>query len=156
MFGAILGKNKEESGEDKLHQIIVEKVSKMNLVDMRVYVNNNLKDFGICEDGLSEVMRRLNSKDEKTSKRFIETDAMDSKKKKAFDIVIIIAKNKKVTVLVTELIQEFMETYKDIITQYDRDNKQIFGEKLKTALNGSISTIATMAEMNRKMKVIGS
>ena len=154
MFGKILGKNKAESGEDNDHKIIVEKISKMNLTDMRIYVNNKLSDFEITEDGLSEVMRRLISKDA-NEKRFIQSDAMDSKIKKAFDLVIIIAANKKITIITTELIQEFVELYKDIITKFDKDNKQIYESKLKDSLSGSITMISTMAEINRKTKVLG-
>ena len=155
MFSNILGKSKEESNEDKEHQIIVNKVAKMNLVDMRVYVNNKLNNFEICSDGLTEVMRRVNSKDA-NAKRFIEIDAMDSKKKKAFEIVIMVSRSKKLSIVVSELIQEFIELYNDIIVKYDTDNKDIYGEKLKTALEKSITTISIMAEMNRKMNVIGS
>ncbi|MFT5660445.1 MAG: hypothetical protein ACI9TV_001086 [Sulfurimonas sp.] len=155
MFANILGKSKEEANEDKEHQIIVDKVAKMNLVDMRVYVNNKLNDFEICTDGLSEVMRKINSKDI-NGKRFIETDAMDSKKKKAFEIVIMVSNSTKLSIFVAELIQEFIEFYKDIIMKYDTENKDIYGRKLKIALAKSIGTISTMADMNRKMKVIGS
>ncbi len=155
MFGKILGKKKEETQEDSSHQIIVEKIAKMNISDMRFYVNNKLSDFEVCEDGLNEVMRRLNSQDA-DEKRFIEMDAMDSKKKKAFDLVILISKNKKVTIVVTELMQEFMENYKDILTKFDKDNKQIYTSLLKDALTAAITTISTMAEINRKTTVLGS
>ncbi len=154
MFGNILGKSKSESSEDSANKAIVEKISKMNLSDMRLYVNNKLNDFEVTEDGLSEVMRRLISKDE-NEKNFIQSDAMDSKIKKAFDLVIIIATNKKITIVITELIQEFIELYKDIITKYDKDNKQIYESRLKDSLGGAIKTISTMAEINRKDKVLG-
>jgi len=154
MFNKILGKNKREIKESGNHSKIVERISKMNLSDMRIYVNNKLNDFEITEDGLSEVMRRLISKDA-NEKRFIESDAMDSKIKKAFDLVIIIASNKKITITTLEFIQEFIELYKDIITKFDQDNKQIYESKLKDALNGAIATISTMAEMNKKDKILG-
>ncbi len=154
MFNKILGKNKREINKSDNHLKIVEKISKMNLSDMRIYVNNKLNDFEITEDGLSEVMRRLISKDV-NEKRFIESDAMDSKIKKAFDLVIIIASNKKITITTLEFIQEFIELYKDIITKFDQDNKQIYESKLKDALNGAIATISTMAEMNKKDKILG-
>ena len=156
MFANILGKTKKETSGDEEHQKLVAKVSKMNLIDMRTYVNNKLNGFEICEDGLCEVMHRLNSKDAKGIKYFIESDAMDSKKKKAFEVVIMAASSKKVTVTVTELIQEFIENYQDIITKYDKDNKDIYADKLKTALNNALVTLGTMAEVNKKMKVIGS
>ena len=154
MFGNILGKSKEESSGDKEHDEIVQKVSKMNISDMRVYINNKLTDFEISEDGLSEVMRKLLSKDAK-EKRFIESDAMDSKIKKAFDLVIIVSASKKITVVTTELIQDFITQYSDLIEKYDTDNKQIYASKLNDALAKSISSITEMAELKRKMGVLG-
>lgn len=153
MFSKILGKSKSEAVED--NSAIIEKVSKMNLSDMRVYVNNKLKDFEICEDGLTQVMRRLISEDA-NEKRFIQNDAMDSKIKKAFDLVIIIAANKRMTMATSELIGEFIVLYSDIIKKFDTDNKQIYESKLKDALTNSIATIQTMTELNNKMKVLGS
>ena len=154
MFGNILGKKKEETNQNSENSKVIEKISKMNISEMKVYVNNKLKDFEICEDGLNEVMRRLISKDI-NEKRFIEMDAMDSKKKKAFDLVIVIATNKKVTVATTELIQEFITLYKDIIDAFDKQNKQIYASKLKDSIKVAITTIATMTEINRKNSILG-
>ena len=154
MFSNLLGKNKEEASEDKEHLALVEKISKMNLTDMRVYVNNKLTSFEVSEDGLSEVMRKLVSKDS-NEKRFIQSDAMDSKIKKAFDLVILIATNKKVNLVTLELMQEFMVLYEDIIIKFDIDNKQIYDDKLKNALANCLATVETLTEMNRKMDVLG-
>ena len=154
MFNKILGKNKREINESGNHSKIVERISKMNLSDMRIYVNNKLNDFEITEDGLSEVMRRLISKDA-NEKRFIESDAMDSKIKKAFDLVIIVSASRKITVVTTELIQEFILQYSDLIEKYDTDNKQIYGSKLNDGLAKSIASISEMAELKRKMGVLG-
>ncbi len=154
MFGKLLGKNKEETKENDQHSVIVEKVSKMNLTDMKMYVNNKLTDFKICEDGVNEVMRKLISKDAK-EKRFIESDAMDSKIKKAFDLVILIGTTKYLTVVTLELIQNFSNLYKDIILKFDKDNMQIYESKLKDSLTNAIAIVQTMSEMQKKMKVLG-
>ena len=153
MFGNILGKSKKEEVENASNSEIVEKVSKMNLSDMRIYVNNKNSAFEICEEGLSVVMRRLISKDE-NSKRFIESDAMDSKIKKAFDLVLIITANKKMTKLTSELIEEFIVLYSDIIKKFDIDNKQIYADKLQKALINALTYIQTMAEVNKKINVL--
>lgn len=151
MFGKILSKKKPES--NNLNSALIEKISKMNLSDMRVYVNDKLNDFEVCGDGLTQVMRVLVSKDSK-NKRFIESDAMDSKIKKAFDLVIIIAKNKKVTIDTTELMQTFIELYSDIIHKFDNDNKQIYNAKLKDAINTSLVTLQTMNTLKKKMNIL--
>ncbi len=155
MFGKLLGKTKDESIVDDKHRDIIEKISKMNLSDMRFYVNNKLKDYEITEYGISEIIRRLISKHETTSARFIEIDAMPAKIKKAFDLVIVISKSKKLTVVSTELIQEFITMYDDIIKKFDEDNKQIYASKLDTALSQSVIKIIETAELKRKMKILG-
>jgi len=151
MFGKILGKNKLES--NKKNNVIVEKISKMNLSDMRVYVNNKLNNFEVCEEGLTEVMKVLVSKDTK-DRRFIESDAMESKIKKAFDLVIIVAKSKKMSIDTTELIQTFIELYSDIIQRFDNDNKQIYSSKLKDSVNTSLATLQTMNNLKKKMNIL--
>lgn len=155
MFERLLGKSDEEIKEDKEHEVITHRVEKMNLVDMKAYVNNRMTGFDICTDGLTEVMKKINSKDD-DEKRFVESDAMDAKKKKAFDLVIMIASNKLLSVVAIELIQEFIELYEDIILQYDTDYKEIYAEKLKKALSNAIATVEAKAALNNKMKVIGS
>ncbi len=154
MFGKILGKTKKETAGDSSHSEIVNKISKMNLTDMRIYVNNRLTNFEITEDGLCEILRKLISKDD-NERRFIESDAMDSKIKKAFDLVIVIASSRKITVVATELIQEFIKLYEDLIVKFDTDNKQIYASKLNDALEKAISSVSEVAEFKRKMKVLG-
>ena len=156
MFGSILGRKKEEiSSEDKAHEILVNKIDKMNLTDMRAYVKNSITGFEPCEDGLSIVLRKLMDKDEKTSKRYIESGDMDSKIKKAFDLILVIATHSKITVTIVEQIQEFIELYKDIIVKFDTENKQIYASKLKDALVKSIDNVAQKAKLDHKMKVLG-
>ena len=153
MFGKILGK-KEETQEDKSTRL-KERISKMNLSDMRIYVNNKLTDFEICEEGLNEVIKRLISIDE-NERRFIETDAMDSKIKKAFDLMIMISTNKRITIDSIELIQKFIKQYDDLITKFDKENKQIYASKLKTSLENAIATVVIVAEASRKDRVLGN
>ncbi len=156
MFANILGKKKSEvSIEDKTHAKVVKKVSKMNLTDMRAYINNKILDFEINEDGLVEVLRRLTTRNSETQKRYIEIDDMDSKIKKGFELVITIASHNKITVVAVELIQEFITLYNDVIAKFDRDNKQIYESKLKDALSKAIGNIGEMADLKRKMNVLG-
>lgn len=151
MFGNILGKNNLKS--NKLNSVLITKISSMNLSDMRVYVNNKLNDFEVCEEGLTEIMKVLVSKDSK-GRRFIESDAMESKIKKAFDLVIIIAKSKKMSIDTTELIQTFIEFYSDIIQKFDNDNKQIYSSKLKDSITTSLVTLQTMNDLKKKMNIL--
>ncbi len=157
MFGKILGRKKEEvSSKDRAHNEIVSRVAKMNLTDMRAYLKDSISGFESCEDGLSVVMSKLITKDAKTSKRYIEIDAMDSKIKKGFELVLTVASHKKMTVAAVEQIQEFIKLYNDIIVKYDTDNSQIYGSKLKKSLSKSVENINKMTEINRKRAVLGN
>ena len=98
-------------------------------------------------------MKVLVSKDTK-DRRFIESDAMESKIKKAFDLVIIVAKSKKMSIDTTELIQTFIELYSDIIQRFDNDNKQIYSSKLKDSVNTSLATLQTMNNLKKKMNIL--
>ena len=155
MFGNILGRKKEEiSEEDRANSAVVERIAKMNLTDMRTYVKNRMKGFEPCEDGLVAVMNRLLTKNEDTLKRYIEIDDMDSKVKKGFELVLSVSEHKKVTVASVEQIQEFITLYDDIILKFDTANKQIYSSRLNDALDKSLKTIETMAEINRKAEVL--
>jgi hypothetical protein len=157
MFSSILGKAKVKKGdENKEHKELVDKISKMNLTDMRSYINNKISNFEIDEDGLSEVMRKLLKVNSKTSKRYIEIDDMDSKIKKGFNLVLSVLTNKKITVTTIELVNEFLEMYADIIEKYDKDHKEIYSSRFKDAIGQAIEGINMQAELNKKMKVIGS
>ena len=99
----VLGK-KKKTEEDSLYKELNNKISKMNLNDMRSYINNKVVDFSVSEDGVEEVIKRLISINKETSKRFIEIDDMDIKIKKAFELIITILENKKITVVGLELV----------------------------------------------------
>ena len=134
---------------------LVSKIQKMNLTDIRAYLNNNIKDFHVTQEGLVAVMRLLTSVHEESNRRFIERDDTDIKIKKAFDIVIGVAKHKKLTVEAVEEIQTFIQMYEDLITNYDTQNKQIYREKLTKACNNGIEMINKRLDVTHKMSVLG-
>jgi len=156
MFGKLLGKIKGESGDEgHENSELIAKISKMNLTDMKAYINNRVPDFQIDEDGLSEVMRKLLKLDEKTSKRYVEIDDMDSKIKKGLELILVILVNKKITVTTIELVTEFLDMSKDIIEKYDKEHKQIYDSRFKEALSTAVDIVNTHAEITRKNSVIG-
>ena len=156
MFGKILGKTKDEPGDDNgENKELIEKISKMNLTDMKAYIGNRVPNFEVNEDGLSEIMRKLLKKNEKTSKRYVEIDDMDSKIRKAFDLVLNILKSKKITVTTVELVSEFVDMSKDIIERFDYDNKQIYKSRFKKAISLAVTDINGRTELERKMNLIG-
>ena len=151
MLGSILGKKKENISENG----IALKVSKMNLTEMRSYVNNRLNDFKICPTGLIEVMKKLIVVDEETSRTYLLMDDMDSKKKKGFDLVLLIAKNKYVSVKLVELLQEFIKVYEELITKYDTDFKEIYISRLTSAIVLSVDNVNKQTELQKKQNYLG-
>jgi hypothetical protein len=156
MFSKILGKKKSEAeGSNKEHAELAERVSKMNLTDMRSYVKNKIPNFEVSEDGLIEVMKRLVTPDKNSSKRYIEPDDMDSKIKNGFELVMAISDSRKMTIETIELMQEFIEVYSDIILKYDTDNKQIYGSRLNDAVSKAVLNVGQMVELTQKANVLG-
>lgn len=156
MFSNMLGKMKgSSSDENQENKELINRISKMNLTDMRAYINNRIPDFSVDEDGLNEILHKLLEVNEKTSKRYIEIDDMDSKIKKGFDLVLSILTNKKVTVTTIELVNEFLDKSKDIVQKYDKENKQIYYTKFKDAMELAIKYMNAKAELQRKMGIIG-
>ena len=154
MFGNILGNKKDNIDANENTEIAL-KVSKMNLTEMRAYVNNRLNNFEITQAGLVEVMKKLTASDEETSKTYLQMDDMDSKKKKGFDLVIMIANSMHISVETVELLQEFTLTYNDLIVKYDTEYKEIYASRFSDALVQSIENVNKYSELQRKSNVLG-
>ena len=154
MFSKIMKKKNHASEEDKTHAQTIEKISKMNLTEMRTYVNNRIKDFEVSEVGLVGVMKKLTTLDENTKKYYLKPDDMEVKIKKAFDLVLLICKNKKINVDIVDLIAQFMKVYFEIIKKYDVDNKEIYHSRLKDTLEKIMLNMNDIMEVKRKMKLI--
>ncbi|MFT5835865.1 MAG: hypothetical protein ACI9RG_000758 [Sulfurimonas sp.] len=157
MFFKMLGKMKESSYDNnQTNKELVNRIANMNLTDMRDYVNDRIPKFPVTEDGLSEIMYKLLEVNNKTSKRYINIDDMDSKIKKGFELILKILTNKKITVTTIELVSKYLEESKDIIQKYDKDNKQIYGSKLIDSIALAVENMNKRSELQRKMDVIGS
>jgi hypothetical protein len=155
MFSKILGKIKNNSDDNQENRELVDRISKMNLTEMRAYINNRIPDFPVDEKGLIEILNKLLKVDEKTSKRYIDINDMDIKIKKGFDLIISILTNKKVTVTSIELVNEFLENSRDIVQKYDKENKQIYSTRFKDSIDLAINSMNKKSELQRKMDVIG-
>lgn len=151
MFKKLLGKKKDDSTNTSE---VKSKIDKMNLTEMRTYLKNHILDFEVCEEGVVAVMERLNSVDS-SKNRFVEDDAMDSKKKKLFELVIVAATHKKVSAQSVELVQQFIELYTDMIMDYDTRNKQIYMSRLHDALSVSVNMVNHLSTLKRKTNVLG-
>lgn len=154
MLSTLLGKiSGSIFGNEHEYKELVHRISKMNLTQMRDYTHNKIADFKVNEDGITEIMKRLVQKDEKTSKLYLQPDDMDSKIKKCMELVLNISEHKNINVVALEKIQIFIDTYADIIEKYDKDNKEIYASKLKKALSHAIGRIDAILEINNKINV---
>jgi hypothetical protein len=156
MFSKILGKKKETSSEeDKLHAELIEKISKMNLTEMRSYVNNKLTALPLCEDGLSAVVSRLAEPDKQTQKMYLQLDDMDTKKRKAFELILLISRSQKITFKTVDLIQKFIEANTELIQKYDKDHKEIYFSRFEDAIELALKNINEMTALKAKMDILG-
>jgi len=142
--------------KEKMHNELAERISKMNLTDMRSYTNNRIPDLPVSKEGLVEVLKRLLEVDDKTHKRYIGIEDMDSKIRKGLDLIVNILANRKLSIEAIEVAIELYEVSKEMIKKYDTDNKQIYISKIKKSLNKAIEYMNKRSEIQRKMGVIGS
>lgn len=148
MFSKIL--RKKEKQEDT-QNILAEKVAKMNISEMRSFVNNKAE---ITDLGLVEVLKKLIYKENENARRYIELDDADVKIKKGFDLVITIAGHKKISIEAIELIAKFIEFYEDLINHYDEVNKQIYKGKLKDALSLALRNLEEISNVKNKQNLL--
>ena len=154
MFKKFLGKKVKKSEVSDQEREILERIEKMNLTDMKSYINNNLKDFPLTSYGLNAVLKRLITPDASTQKLYISADDMDTKKKKAFELVLSTMSKSKITVESMELVRQFIETYENIIEAYDREYKQIYTSRFQDALEVGARTLDKLLEMSQKRSVL--
>lgn len=155
MFKKFLGKKDKTDKKDILHAELREKISKMNLTEMRSYIKNNIKDYALSEDGLNEVMHKLITEDKKMKKYYLKEDDMNSKKKKTFDLILNISQNKKINPITIEYMNKFVEIYKDIIDKYDQEHKEIYFSRFTDAIESAIAQVNLKTELNKKMAILG-
>jgi hypothetical protein len=156
MFSKILGKKKNVTDEEENHNTeLLTKISKMNLVEMRSYVNNKIADLPLCEDGLSAIISKLIEPNEQTNKLYLQNDDMDTKKRKAFELILLMAKSQKITFKTVEGMQKFLEVYDELIKSYDKEHKDIYIDKLSSAVKLALNNIEEIAALKSKMELLG-
>ncbi|MEN8304326.1 MAG: hypothetical protein ABFQ64_09665 [Campylobacterota bacterium] len=134
MFGSILGKGKDKKSKNSTSSVH-NKISKMNISEMRSYVNSRVANLNLTKEGLAEVMKKLTLPSEKTSKLYIAADDMDTKKKKGFDLVLLIVQNEYVDLDILEQIRNFTVVYEELINEYDTKHKEIYSSRFADAIS---------------------
>ncbi len=151
MFSKFLNSLKGSHGES--NNKLLDKISKMDLVEMRIYVNDKLDDFEVDDFGLHEVVKKLITRNEESSKYFLQENDLDSKKKKAFELLLLILQHKKASIAVLESAQEFLYVYNKLIKQYDKDNKDIYESKIKKLMSLAVDRINMETNIINVMEV---
>lgn len=154
MFKKILGRKKDTDNGNKEHSKLVEKISIMNLTEMKSYVNNRNSNMPICRDGLLEVLNSLIKLDKKTNTRYLKKDDNDAKIKKCFDLAITISTHHMITFPVIKSLDDFGDVYKEIIKKFDTDNKQTYQGKLKKATENAVLTIGAIADIHNTSDIL--
>ena len=146
MLKKLFKNGKAEKEEPQKTSELVEKISKMNLIEMRSYVNGKA-GIELCEEGLNAVVTRLCT--------YLKEDDMDSKKKKAFNLILLSAKSKHISFNVLEKIQEFIKNYETLIKDYDKEHKEIYASRFHDALELAIQNMQEMKDLHAKMNLLG-
>lgn len=152
MFKKILGNVKGSKGS-KEDSALDEKIAKMNLSEMKLYIQDRVKDFPVSEEGVESILRKLTTEDT-NGNLYLKIDDMDVKKKKAFDLILLIAKSKKITISSIELIGKFIEVYDDIITAYDKSFKDIYSSRFNDATSVALASIEVRTALETKMHTL--
>lgn len=146
----IFGKKSAKSDENSE---LKERIGKMNLTELTLYVKGKMEGFALSEEGLVAVLERLLSKinDERY---FLDESDDDSKLKKAFELVLLCAKSNKITIKAMELIVKFENQYIKLIKGYDRKYKEIYEDRFKKAIQQATEIIEAKVALQNKMNMI--
>ena len=155
MLSKLFGKSKTENIEVDNKELI-KAIQKMNLTDMRHYINNKKADLIVNEVGLAEVLYKLMNEDKNTKKRYINEKDDYTKIKRCFDIVLSILENNKITSDTIELVIEFKNTFEDIIKKYDHENKEIYSSRFSDAIANAINNVTYKAKLQTQFKVVNN
>ena len=147
MFGKLFGKSKENKVKSNSS---FSQIYKMNLSEMRSYVNNKTVNLKLTQEGLAEVMKKLTLPNKKTSKLYIAPDDMDTKKKKGFDLVLLIAKNEFINLDIIEQMKNFTAVYDELINKYDTEHKEIYSSRFTDAINLAVDSLNRQSKLAKK------
>jgi len=132
---------------------LVKAIQKMNLTDMKAYLNNKTKKKA-NNRGLAEILRKIIEVNPTTKMRYINEGDDKSKIKKCFEIVLAISKNHIITNSTIELIVEFKDTYEDLIKNYDHDTKDIYFSRFTKSISRSVDVIICKSNVEAGIDIV--
>lgn len=149
MLKKLLGKK-----DVKTESALSKKIATMDLTSMKLYVKGSIKDLVVDAEGLNLILKRLSYPLNEKGVLYLRKEDMDTKKKKAFDLVLLILSSKKINVQTLELAQKFCDVYAEIIKEYDKKYKEIYEQRFKDALKVAMANIDTLVSIQKKMDLL--
>jgi hypothetical protein len=153
MFSNILKKLKTEDKKGG-NKELVSLIQKMNLTEMRNYVNDKTVGFNVSEEGLIAILNKLMFKNK--GRYYINEDDNNTKIRKSFELVLFILTNKKATHNVVELVVEFVDIFRDLIEKYDKDNKDIYSSKFINTIAKAVAKIDYKTNEETKIDIVNN
>lgn len=118
-------------------------VSSWDKKELQAYVYNHNKSYPCSDAGMAAILERFTECNE------FQIGHMSEELKAGFDIVLSIARNKKITLLTTDLIFDFIKSFEEVIHNYDRQSAQTYYHKLINAYEKSIELVNAKIEIDR-------
>ncbi|MFT7859737.1 MAG: hypothetical protein ABXS93_02250 [Sulfurimonas sp.] len=99
-------------------------------------------------------MKKLTSPINDKGEYYIKQDDMDAKKKKAFELVLLVSGSKKLSIATLDKIKEFIDLHSDMIKEYDNSNKDIYLDRLKKGYETAMINIQTISRVHRDIDTL--
>jgi hypothetical protein len=123
-------------------------VSFWNRGEIKDYINNRNKNYRLTDAGMAAILQRFIYNHE------FQIGDMSEDLKNGFDIVRTISKNSKIYFKTTDLIYEFINTYKDVIASYDRSSAQTYHHKLLQDYDKSVRMVNRKLEIEEELRAV--
>ncbi|MBA1437635.1 MAG: hypothetical protein FAF05_01385 [Epsilonproteobacteria bacterium] len=147
MLRKLLGKKDKADKEESIDPELSQKIFKMDLGSMRLYMKSEEAQI----DGLYLIMQKLTQPINDKGEYYLKADDMDTKKKKAFELVLLIAKSKKISAKTLEGIEKFIQIHKEIIKEYDYEHKEIYTDRLHKSLQTAVVNLETLSKIHQRL-----
>lgn len=113
---------------------------------MQSYVYNRNKQFPLSDAGMAAILDRFNRTNE------FKIGDLAEELRMGFDIVLSIARNKKISPSTTDLIFTFIKQFAEVIESYDRQSAQTYYHKLLRAYENSVDMVKKKQEIERALQ----
>jgi len=114
---------------------------------LQSYVYNKNKAYPNSDAGMAAILEYFIKRDE------LQVGTLAEELKTAFDIVLSIAKNHKISYQTTDLIYSFIKHFEEVIHFYDRQSAQTYYHKLIQAYESSVKMVNKKMEIEKEIRV---